>query len=67
MEVKVKCEDENLEDARTIYTARVAPSSRKGYQGLYIFELGCKFPYLFQKAGAYTFSFHIVSATMELL
>lgn len=67
MEVKFKCKDENLEDVLPRYTARVAPSSRKGYQGLYIFEVGCKFPKLFQNAGAYTFSFHLVSATMELL
>ncbi|KAH9779981.1 Structural maintenance of chromosomes flexible hinge domain-containing protein GMI1 [Citrus sinensis] len=65
MEVKFKCEDENLEDVVPLYTARVAPSSRKGYQGLYIFEVGCKFPKLFQNAGAYTFSFHLTETSCK--
>ena len=58
MEVKYRDED-----AHHIYSGRVTPSSRKGFHGLYIFPLGCKFPELFQKAGLYTFSFSLVSNT----
>ncbi|KAK3229717.1 hypothetical protein Dsin_001598 [Dipteronia sinensis] len=54
MEVKVSATNK-LKDARNIYTSRVTPSSCKGFQGLYIFNLGCKFPEFFQTAGAYTF------------
>ncbi|KAF3955648.1 hypothetical protein CMV_019149 [Castanea mollissima] len=41
----------------------VTPSSRKGFHGLYIFTLGCKFPELFQKAGLYTFKFSLKDST----
>ncbi|XP_010267594.1 PREDICTED: uncharacterized protein LOC104604778 isoform X2 [Nelumbo nucifera] len=43
-----------------IYAERVKPSSCKGFHGLYIFSLGCKFPELFQRAGVYMFSFSAV-------
>ncbi|KAK9036637.1 hypothetical protein V6N11_078631 [Hibiscus sabdariffa] len=36
---------------------RIAPSSCEGFHGLYKFPLGVNHPHLFQKAGAYTFSF----------
>lgn len=48
MEVKFAGEGKNLQKVITIYTARVPPTSRNGYQGLYIFELGCKLPNFFQ-------------------
>ncbi|XP_039057676.1 structural maintenance of chromosomes flexible hinge domain-containing protein GMI1-like [Hibiscus syriacus] len=50
----------NHQDVELIYAVRIAPSSPssfKGFHGLYMFPLGVKFPHLFQKAGAYTFSF----------
>ncbi|XP_039016279.1 structural maintenance of chromosomes flexible hinge domain-containing protein GMI1-like [Hibiscus syriacus] len=47
----------NHQDVELIYSVRIAPSSFKGFHGLYMFPLGVKFPHLFQKAGAYTFSF----------
>lgn len=52
-----------FEDAHHIYSGCVTPSSRKGFHGLYIFPLGCKFPELFRKAGLYTFKFSLVSNT----
>jgi hypothetical protein len=67
MEVKFRKEVEDLQDCRHIYSVRITPSSRKGFHGLYIFPLGCKFPELFQKAGVYMFSFSVVSITQELL
>lgn len=65
MEVKFT-EAEDLQDARHIYSRRVTPSSRKGFHGLYIFPLGCKFPDLFQKAGVYKFLFSLVCNTWDL-
>ncbi|XP_039056960.1 structural maintenance of chromosomes flexible hinge domain-containing protein GMI1-like isoform X2 [Hibiscus syriacus] len=47
----------NHQDFVHIYSVRIAPSSFKGFHGLYMFSLGVKFRHLFQKAGAYTFSF----------
>lgn len=67
MEVKFRKEAEDLQDCHHIYSVRVTPSSRKGFHGLYIFPLGCKFPELFRKAGVYMFSFSLVSNTQALL
>ncbi|KAJ0024578.1 hypothetical protein Pint_07526 [Pistacia integerrima] len=53
-------ERKNLQKGINIYTARVPPTSRKGHQGLYIFEFGCKLPNFFQNAEMYKFSFHLV-------
>ena len=61
MEIKFLKEAEHPDDAHHIYSGCVTPSSRKGFHGLYIFPLGCKFPELFQKAGLYTFKFSLVS------
>ncbi|KAL5738591.1 hypothetical protein ACOSP7_031352 [Xanthoceras sorbifolium] len=58
MEVKFNA-TKKLKDVQNIYSSHVTPSSCKGYHGLYIFNLGCKLPEFFQKAGAYTFSFFI--------
>ncbi|XP_059434267.1 structural maintenance of chromosomes flexible hinge domain-containing protein GMI1 [Corylus avellana] len=63
MEVKFRKEVEDLQDCRHIYSVRITPSSRKGFHGLYIFPLGCKFPELFQKAGVYMFSFSVKEST----
>lgn len=65
MEVGFIGERNNLQKGINIYTARVPPTSRKGYHGLYIFEFGCKLPNFFQKAGKYRFSFHLVSDTKD--
>lgn len=67
MEVKFAGEGKNLQKVITIYTARVPPTSRNGYQGLYIFELGCKLPNFFQDVGMYKFSFHLVSDAKDFL
>lgn len=64
MEVKFT-EAEDLQDARHIYSRRVTTSSRKGFHGLYIFPLGCKFPDLFQKAGVYKFLFSLSDSTCK--
>ncbi|XVF10079.1 hypothetical protein REPUB_Repub07fG0152300 [Reevesia pubescens] len=58
MEVKFR-KTKNDQDVKHICSLRITPSSCKGFHGLYIFSLGCKFPHLFQEAGAYTFSFFI--------
>ncbi|KAK9994804.1 hypothetical protein SO802_024507 [Lithocarpus litseifolius] len=63
MEIKILKEAEHPEDAHNIYSGCVTPSSRKGFHGLYIFPLGCKFPELFQKAGLYTFKFSLKDST----
>ncbi|KAG4172718.1 hypothetical protein ERO13_A11G015200v2 [Gossypium hirsutum] len=57
MLMKVQYRTENHRDAKQINSLRIAPSSFKGFHGLYKFPLGVKFPHLFKKAGAYTFSF----------
>ncbi|KAK2635775.1 hypothetical protein Ddye_030567 [Dipteronia dyeriana] len=64
MEVKFSATN-ILKDVRNIYTSRVTPSSCKGFQGLYIFNLECKFPVFFQTAGAYTFSFHLTESSCK--
>ncbi|KAK1571160.1 hypothetical protein Q3G72_012800 [Acer saccharum] len=64
MEVKFSATNK-LKDVRNIYTSRVTPSSCKGFQGLYIFNLGCKFPEFFQTAGAYTFSFYLTESSCK--
>ncbi|KAJ4726669.1 Protein defective in meristem silencing 3 [Melia azedarach] len=67
MEVKFTSKVNNIKDVQNVFTARVAPSSRKGYRGLYIFEFGWKFPKLFQKAGTYTFSFFLTESSCKSL
>ncbi|GMJ14975.1 GAMMA-IRRADIATION AND MITOMYCIN C INDUCED 1 [Hibiscus trionum] len=57
MLMKVTLRTKNHQDDEPVYSGRIAPSSRKGFHGLYVFPLGVNFPHLFQKAGAYTFSF----------
>ncbi|KAJ6693826.1 hypothetical protein OIU85_004594 [Salix viminalis] len=57
IEVKIRKSAEECQNVGHIYSARIAPSSRKGFNGLYIFSLGCKLPDLFKEAGVYTFLF----------
>lgn len=60
MKVKFSSDAEGLQRVHDI-SVSVAPKSLKGFQGLYIFPLKSKYPDLFQNAGIYTFSFHLVS------
>uniref|UniRef100_A0A6N2LHD2 Uncharacterized protein n=1 Tax=Salix viminalis TaxID=40686 RepID=A0A6N2LHD2_SALVM len=48
--VKIRKSAEECQNVGHIYSARIAPSSRKGFNGLYIFSLGCKLPDLFKEA-----------------
>lgn len=57
IEVKIKKSAEESQDVGHLYSARIGPSSRKGFDGLYIFSLGCKLPGSFKEAGVYTFLF----------
>ncbi|KAB5531616.1 hypothetical protein DKX38_018286 [Salix brachista] len=57
IEVKIRKSAEECQNVGHIYSARIAPSSRKGFNGLYIFSLGCKLRNLFKEAGVYTFLF----------
>ncbi|XP_024438485.2 structural maintenance of chromosomes flexible hinge domain-containing protein GMI1 isoform X2 [Populus trichocarpa] len=57
IEVKIRKSAEECQNVGHIYSARIGPSSHKGFDGLYIFSLGCKFPNLFKEAGVYTFLF----------
>lgn len=66
MLMQIQYKTENHRDAKHINSLRMAPSSFKGFNGLYKFPLGVKFPLLFQKAGAYTFSFSTVSNSRDL-
>ena len=61
IEVKIRKSAEECQNVGHIYSARIGPSSHKGFDGLYIFSLGCKFPNLFKEAGVYTFLFTLVS------
>lgn len=65
LKIKFRTEERNLKDENHIYSARVSPSSRKGFHGLYIFPLICKSMQLFQRSGFYTFSFSIVSSLLS--
>ncbi|KAK6936673.1 hypothetical protein RJ641_033703 [Dillenia turbinata] len=60
MEVKYKAENKKLPDIKNIWSVRLAPSSRKGFDGLYIFPVGGRWPKIFQKSGVYIFSFSLV-------
>lgn len=60
MQIKWKAADKS-KDVHHIYSGLKKPSSHRGFQGLYIFPVGHKFPVLFEKAGDYTFSFSVVS------
>ncbi|XP_058206196.1 structural maintenance of chromosomes flexible hinge domain-containing protein GMI1 isoform X2 [Rhododendron vialii] len=59
MQIKLRAADKSIKDIRHIYSGRIKPSPRKGFQGLYIFPVGRKLPGLFEKAGVYTFSFSL--------
>lgn len=61
IEVKIKKSAEESQNVWHLYSARIGPSSRKGFDGLYIFSLGCKLPSSFKEAGVYTFLFTLVS------
>ena len=65
LKIRFRAEEMNLKDENHIYSARVSPSSRKGFHGLYIFPLICKSMQLFQRSGFYTFSFSIVSSLLS--
>ncbi|WRX18062.1 hypothetical protein QQP08_010549 [Theobroma cacao] len=45
----------NPQDVKHICSGHITPSFCKGFHGLYVFSLGCKFPRLFQEAGIYSF------------
>lgn len=64
LEVKFRREVKSQDDQH-IYSGRSAPSSLKGFHGLYIFSLGCRFPKLFENAGVYTFTFSIPESGCE--
>lgn len=49
----------DLQKNNHVHSFRASPSSRKGFRGLYIFSLKPRL--IFEKAGEYTFSCHIVS------
>ncbi|KAK4480487.1 hypothetical protein RD792_013561, partial [Penstemon davidsonii] len=58
LHVTLKAGSKNAGKSDHLYSARVKPSSHKGFYGLYIFHLRSKFPGL-RKAGFYTFSFSL--------
>ncbi|KAK9049166.1 hypothetical protein SSX86_031867 [Deinandra increscens subsp. villosa] len=53
------------QDAKNIYSGRVAPSSLRDFHGLYVFKPKCKSHPLFHKAGIYNFTFSIRDASCE--
>ncbi|KAF1001494.1 hypothetical protein AG4045_029073 [Apium graveolens] len=57
LEIKLNAEDKDLQKTSHVHSFRASPSSRKGFRGLYIFSVNPKL--IFEKAGEYTFSFHI--------
>lgn len=57
LEIKLSAEDKELQKTSHVHSFRASPSSRKGFRGLYIFSVKPKL--VFEKAGEYTFSFHI--------
>ena len=65
IEVKIRKSAEEYQKVGHIFSSRIAPSSHKGFNGLYIFSLGCKFPNLFEEAGLYTFLFTLVSDALH--
>ncbi|KAK9292711.1 hypothetical protein L1049_020690 [Liquidambar formosana] len=65
IEVKYKANTKDRHGDHHIYSERITPSSHKGFCGLYIFPVGSKFPNIFQKAGAYTFSFSLKESSVK--
>ncbi|KAK4277570.1 hypothetical protein QN277_015548 [Acacia crassicarpa] len=63
MQVKFKAEGQNSLDV--ILSERISPGDYKGFNGLYFFPLGCKFPDLFHKAGSYLFSFSLIQSSCK--
>ncbi|OVA08215.1 zinc finger protein [Macleaya cordata] len=61
MEINYIANNKDPHDGKRIYSESVRPSLCKGFHGLYIFSLGSKFPKLFNGAGAYKFTFSVVS------
>lgn len=59
LEIKLNAQDKNLQENDHIRSIRCPPLSRKGFRGLYIFPVKPRL--IFDKAGEYTFAFHIVS------
>ncbi|XP_074360084.1 structural maintenance of chromosomes flexible hinge domain-containing protein GMI1-like isoform X1 [Apium graveolens] len=57
LERKINAEDKDLQKTSHVHSFRASPSSRKGFRGLYLFSVNPKL--IFEKAGEYTFSFHI--------
>ncbi|KAL6509247.1 hypothetical protein OROGR_022557 [Orobanche gracilis] len=59
LQVKYRA-DQNIEkDGNQVFSVRPPPSSLKGLQGLHIFPVKRNYPWLFEKAGFYTFSFAV--------
>ena len=61
LEIKLNSQDKNLQENNHICSIRTPPSTRNGFRGLYIFPVKPRL--IFEKAGEYTFTFHIVSNT----
>ncbi|GLT63657.1 hypothetical protein SLA2020_362030 [Shorea laevis] len=64
MNISFKDYKKNSEDTH-LQSKCVRPSSRKGFDGLYIFLLGSKSPNLFEKAGVYKFSFSLIDSNCK--
>jgi len=63
MDIKFRAEAAKASQLEQIFSGSATHTSRRGCQGLYIFQLHCVSS-LFQKAGIYSFSFSIVSAKL---
>lgn len=59
MVLEIKLNAQDLQENNHIRSIRAPPSSRKGFRGLYIFQVNPRLT--FDKAGEYTFAFYIVS------
>ncbi|XP_063945360.1 structural maintenance of chromosomes flexible hinge domain-containing protein GMI1 isoform X2 [Daucus carota subsp. sativus] len=57
LEIKLNSQDKNLQENNHICSIRTPPSTRNGFRGLYIFPVKPRL--IFEKAGEYTFTFHI--------
>ncbi|KAJ8446219.1 LOW QUALITY PROTEIN: hypothetical protein Cgig2_015990 [Carnegiea gigantea] len=58
MDIKFRAEPAKASELEQVFSGSATHTSRRGCQGLYIFQLGCVSS-LFQKAGIYSFSFSI--------
>ncbi|XP_074380621.1 structural maintenance of chromosomes flexible hinge domain-containing protein GMI1-like isoform X2 [Apium graveolens] len=63
LEIKFIAQDQNLQENNCIRSFHSPPLSRKGFRGLYIFQVKSKL--IFDKAGEYTFAFHIKDSNFK--